>query len=85
MAKNYSIIQIVKCEIRLLSENSLVFIMKFKFILLISVFARTLRFDVTLFNGQSTRNPKIDSFFDGIHERLRKAIEIYEVASLGKI
>jgi hypothetical protein len=53
--------------------------------LFISLLPLSLCYDVTLFNGKSTRQPSVNQFFDDICERLRQAIEIYEKMPLSKI
>ena len=45
----------------------------------------SLSFDITLFNGKSTRQPNVNQFIDGICERLHQAIEIYEKTPLSKM
>ncbi|CAF2618988.1 unnamed protein product [Rotaria sp. Silwood2] len=42
------------------------------------VLAISFSFDVTLFNGRSTRHPDFNQFIDTICEQLRQVIEIYE-------
>jgi hypothetical protein len=51
----------------------------------ISVLATSLRFDIALPNGISTRHPNVDQFIDNIRERLSQAIKIYEKTPFGKI
>ncbi|CAF0997933.1 unnamed protein product [Rotaria sordida] len=50
-----------------------------------SVLGTSLSHDITLPNGQSTRHPSVNLFFDGIHERLQRAIDICEKAPLANI
>ncbi|CAF1072340.1 unnamed protein product [Rotaria sordida] len=47
-----------------------------------SVLGTSLSHDITLPNGQSIRHPSVNLFFDGIHERLQRAIDICEKAPL---
>ncbi|CAF2692623.1 unnamed protein product [Rotaria sp. Silwood2] len=47
-----------------------------------SILSISISFDVTLFNGKSTRQPNTSQFIDTICKRLRQAIEIYERTSL---
>ncbi|CAM4792055.1 unnamed protein product [Rotaria magnacalcarata] len=49
------------------------------------VLSSSLTFDVTLFNGQSTRHPNANKFLDTIRERLGHAIEIYEKTPLANV
>jgi hypothetical protein len=49
------------------------------------VLATSLRFDMTLPNGISTRHPNFDRFIDGLRERLNQAIKLYEKTPFGKI
>ncbi len=51
----------------------------------VSVLATSLRFDMTLPNGISTRHPNFDRFIDGLRERLNQAIKLYEKTPFGKI
>ncbi|CAF3858415.1 unnamed protein product [Rotaria sp. Silwood1] len=50
-----------------------------------SVLSISLSHDITLPNGQSTRHPSVNLFFDGIHERLQRAIDICEKTPLANI
>ncbi|CAF3248683.1 unnamed protein product [Rotaria sp. Silwood2] len=50
-----------------------------------NVLSISLSFDMTLFNGKSTRQLNVDHFIDAIRERLQRAIEIYEKAPLMNI
>ncbi|CAF1595453.1 unnamed protein product, partial [Adineta steineri] len=38
----------------------------------------SISYDVTLFNGQSTRHPSSNQVFDDLRERFHQAIGIYE-------
>lgn len=48
----------------------------------VSLLSISLMYDVTLFNGKSTRHPTVNQFFDDIDERLRTAIEICDKTPL---
>ncbi|CAF3739250.1 unnamed protein product [Rotaria sp. Silwood1] len=47
-----------------------------------SILSISISFDITLFNGKSTRHPNTSQFIDTICKRLRQAIEVYERTSL---
>ena len=49
-----------------------------------SVLGISLGHDITLPNGQATRHPSVNLFFDDIHERLQKAMDICEKTPLGR-
>ncbi|CAF1939925.1 unnamed protein product [Rotaria magnacalcarata] len=50
-----------------------------------SILGISLSHDITLPNGQVTRHPSVDLFSDGIHERLKRAIEICKTTPLENI
>ncbi|CAF3869706.1 unnamed protein product [Rotaria sp. Silwood1] len=50
-----------------------------------SVLGISLGHDITLPNGQATRHPSVNVFFDGIRERLQQAMDICEKTPLANI
>ncbi|CAF1048161.1 unnamed protein product [Adineta steineri] len=52
---------------------------------IINVLSISLSFDITLFNGKSTRQPNVDQFIDFICQRLQKTIETYEKTPLNPV
>ncbi|UJR24623.1 hypothetical protein I4U23_005997 [Adineta vaga] len=50
-----------------------------------TLLALSISYDVTLFNGKSTRHPSVNQLIDELCERLHQAIEIYEKTPLMNI
>ena len=45
----------------------------------------SLSFDISLFDGKSTRQPNVNQFIDTICKQLHQAIDVYEKTPLSKM